>query len=163
MAYEANGCGFNSCQRYVEGECVRYTGYLENSSGESWGFESSAFLLVSRPLEGRDWRAKATKAVPAIQTSYGRYALCSRRLFSPLVLIEGRIIVDGVIGNTSVSGTEKSWFDSRFTSLEEIPIRAPLAQLVEAHGLGPCHVWVRIPWGAFGDGCRWCNWQHLCL
>lgn len=93
MAYEANGCRFESCGRRVN------LGANEWAQGENSACGSSPLLSV--------W-----------------------------CLVE--IFVDGVIGNTSVSGTEKSWFDSRSTSLGEIPLQAPLAQLVEAHGLEPC-------------------------
>lgn len=85
--------------------------------------------MESKP--GRGWDLGANEWAQGENSACG-----SSPLLSVWYLIE--IFVGGVTGNTSVSGTEKSWFDPRFTSLGEIPRLAPLAQLVEAHGLEPC-------------------------
>ena len=95
-----------------------------------WGSPPLASEGFWESKPGRGWDLGANEWAQGENSACG-----SSPLLSVWCLVE--IVVDGVTGNTSVSGTEKSWFEPRSTSLENGKL-APLAQLVEAHGLGPC-------------------------
>ena len=89
----------------------RGTRLLSGGLLRQWGSSPLPSVVV--------WRVNLAGAGTSVLTS-GRREETLRAVrvrCSPLAPSVGRVIVDGVIGNISVSETEDSWFEPRSTSL----------------------------------------------